>query len=81
MLETIAVKDQRTNWPSTLFSIVRVSKQHVGWRSATYLGKRYQVFYGLKGEAYIDLSSPHDPHEFYRDTEAMEGRNKCETNN
>lgn len=58
MLETIAAKDQRTNWPNTLFSIVRVSKQHVGWRSAMYLGKRYQVFGGIRGDEFIDLSNP-----------------------
>lgn len=57
MLETIAVKDQRTNWPNTLFSIVRVPKQHAGWRSATYLGKRYQVFGGIRGDKFIDLSN------------------------
>lgn len=41
-----------------VFHIYRLIRQHRGWGSATYKGKRYQVFGGIRGPLFIDLANP-----------------------
>jgi len=38
--------------------IERIPRQHKGWQSVTYKGKRYQVFGGIRNYEFIDLSNP-----------------------
>jgi hypothetical protein len=38
--------------------IDRVVRQHSGWQSAHYKGKRYQVFGGVRVPFFIDLLNP-----------------------
>jgi hypothetical protein len=33
-------------------------RQHVGWQSVRWQGKRYQLFGMIRGQAFIDLSLP-----------------------
>jgi hypothetical protein len=36
----------------------RVPRQHAGWQSVRYKGKRYQFFGGIRTSFFIDLSNP-----------------------
>jgi hypothetical protein len=41
-----------------LQEISRSPRQHRGWESVTFQGKRYQVFGGIRGPEFIDLANP-----------------------
>jgi hypothetical protein len=38
--------------------IRREPVRHVGWESVRYQGKRFQLFGGIRGPLFIDLSNP-----------------------
>lgn len=38
--------------------VFRHTRQHKGWESVTYKGKRYQVFGGIRNPEFIDISHP-----------------------
>lgn len=41
-----------------LFTLVRAVRQHSGWQSVRYAGRRYQLCGGIRGPYYINLSRP-----------------------
>lgn len=48
----------RSNICTGAVVIQREPVQHVGWQSVRYQGKRYQVFGGIRGPLFIDISNP-----------------------
>lgn len=41
-----------------LITIARAVRQHSGWQSVRFAGRRYQLFGGIRGPYYINLSQP-----------------------
>lgn len=53
----IEVKDARDGF-RIVETVIRSTRQHSGWESCTYRGKRYQVFGGVRTYQFIDLANP-----------------------
>jgi len=54
---SIEVKDGN-NLFRVLEVIERSIRQHSGWESVRYKGKRYQVFGGIRNPLFIDIANP-----------------------
>lgn len=53
---TILVKDRA--YGAVLDQIEREPRQHAGWQSIRYCGRRYQLFGGIRGPFVIYLNLP-----------------------
>ena len=53
---TILLEVRSSPSSKPLVAVARVPRQHAGWQSVAYAGKRYQVFGGIHGQPFIDLS-------------------------
>lgn len=38
--------------------IARTVRNHAGWQSVTYKGRRYQLFGGIRNAHFIDIANP-----------------------
>lgn len=54
-LGTVKEKGQFTD---TLQHVRRAVRQHSGWQSVRYAGKRFQLHGGIRTEAFICLNNP-----------------------
>lgn len=57
MNAVIQVKDGTRNFV-VVATIYRAVRQHVGWQSCRYKGRRYQVFGGIRNPDFIDVANP-----------------------
>ena len=57
MAEVIEVKDGANGF-KVLATIQRTPRQHSGWVSIAFQGRRYQVFGGVRNPLFIDITSP-----------------------
>jgi hypothetical protein len=53
----IEVKDGANGF-KVLLTIERIPRQHAGWESVRWQGKRYQVFGGIRNPYFIDIANP-----------------------
>jgi hypothetical protein len=53
----IEVKNQNESF-RVVATIARTPRQHAGWQSVRYQGKRYQLFGGVRVNEFIDVANP-----------------------
>lgn len=53
----IEVKDGANGF-RVIAEIGRTVRQHSGWQSVRYNGRRYQLFGGIRNREFIDISNP-----------------------
>jgi len=54
---TIEVKDGANGF-KVLAVIDRIPQDHSGWQSIRWMGKRYQLFGGIRNPYFIDIANP-----------------------
>ena len=60
--QPIVLLEVRQDAPGPVVTtVIRTPTPHAGWQSVRYDGRRYQVFGGIRGPLFIDLSNPIQP--------------------